>query len=75
MGWSGQGGCERRIEGIVNIKKVEGMISQGGCEHEELYYCDNAKQFGVWHEYPVKNASEKIKIFKRQIIYSLYLTS
>ena len=29
---------------------------QGGCEHEELNYCDNAKKLEEgWHEYPVKN--------------------
>ena len=33
---------------------------QGGCEHEELNYCDNAKKLGGgggggggWHEKPV----------------------
>ena len=36
-------------------KKVEGGGGQGGCEHEELNYCDNGKKSGGggWHENPV----------------------
>ena len=32
MGWGGQGGCERRIEVIVKMKKVRGFEGGVGCE-------------------------------------------
>ena len=32
-----------------------GGVGQGGCQHEELNYCDNANKVGGggWHENPV----------------------
>ena len=46
MGSECQCGCE--IEVIVKMKKEVGMGGggQGGCEHEKLNYCDNAKKLG-----------------------------
>ena len=88
----GQGRCERRIEVFVKMKEnSEGGGGQGGCEHEDLNYCDSAKQLGGGKRTLslLQNMSEKIKIFKRKllkksyrfffnfhlIIYSLYPTS
>ena len=64
MGEGGHGGCERRIEAIVKMKKVGGwgVGGEGGFEHEELNHCDNAKKFkGVGMRTLLQNISEQIK--------------
>ena len=72
QGWGCQGGCERKIEVIVKMKKKVigggggGKGGQVGCEHEELNYCDNAKQVGGGMRTLLQNMSEKLKVFKWQ---------
>ena len=52
----------------------EGGGGQGGCEHEDLNYCDSAKKLGGGKRTLslLQNMSEKIKIFKRQLLKKSY---